>query len=98
MATGRISINLPQASASKVEKPENKTIDLAADGTLYFDGSALSKDDLQQRLATLPASTSFLLRADRALVFQQFIDVADMLKRHNFTKVAIQTRTMPSPR
>jgi hypothetical protein len=34
------------------------------------------------------------IRADRNLAFQGFVDVADVLKRLNFTKVAVQTQTV----
>jgi len=39
-----------------------------------------------------PPETSFLIRADRTIQFQQFIDVADMPKQLNFTRVATQTQ------
>ncbi len=93
IATGRIPIALPQASHSQVEKQKDKTIALAASGELYFDNEPVSKDDLETRLRELPPETSFLIRADRTIAFQNFIDVADMLKRMSFTKVSVQTQT-----
>lgn len=95
IATGRIPIALPQAAANaQVEKHQDKTIDLAADGGIYLDNQPVSKQELEDRARSLPPQTSFLVRADRALQFQQFIDVADILKRLNFTKVAVQTKTV----
>lgn len=94
IATGRIPVALPQATQTQIEKQKNKTIELSADGAIYYDGKATSKDDLQGQLAGLPPETSFLVRADRAIPFQIFIDVADVLKKLNFTKVAIQTKTV----
>lgn len=94
IATGRIPIALPEASRSQVEKHQDKTIELTAAGDIYFDGQSLSKSEFEGRLATLPADTSFLIRADRDLVFQKFIDIADLLKRLNFTKVAVQTHNV----
>jgi biopolymer transport protein ExbD len=94
IATGRIPITLPQASRMQVEKHQDKMIELAANGDIYFDGEPLSKDAFESRLGTLPPDTSFLIRADRDLAFQGFIDVADVLKRLNFTKVAVQTRSI----
>ncbi|WP_020176368.1 ExbD/TolR family protein [Methyloferula stellata] len=91
--TGRIPIALPQASHMQVEKHQDKTIELAASGDIYFDGAAVSKEEFETRLATLPPDTSFLIRADRNLTFQGFIDVADILKRLNFNKVAVQTKS-----
>jgi biopolymer transport protein ExbD len=94
IATGRIPVSLPQASRSQVVKHQDKTIELTADGKIYFEDAAVSMDELENRTKTLPAETSFLIRADRTIAFQQFIDVADLLKRQNFSKVAIQTRVV----
>lgn len=92
IATGRIPVSLPQSTQAKVERQKDKTIELTADGTIYFDGQTSTKEELAARLVGLPPETSFLIRADRAIAFQSFIDVADILKRSNFTKVAVQTR------
>jgi biopolymer transport protein ExbD len=94
VATGRIPITLPDASHTKVEKQQDKKIELAADGTIYLDGEVVSKEEFEARTKGLPPQTSFLIRADRAVAFQKFIDVADVLKRLNFTKVAVQTRSI----
>ncbi|KAB2861188.1 MAG: biopolymer transporter ExbD, partial [Bauldia sp.] len=77
----------------RVEKQQDKTIELTANGDIFLDGKAASKDDLEIRLRALPADASFLIRADRAVALQSFIDVADVLKRLNFTKVAVQTKS-----
>ncbi len=93
IATGRIPVALPQASHSQVEKQQDKVIELAAGGEIYFDGQQISKEDLEEHLRPLPPATSFLVRADRTVQFQKFVDVADVLKRLNFTKVAVQTQS-----
>ncbi|MDE2329298.1 MAG: biopolymer transporter ExbD [Bradyrhizobium sp.] len=93
IATGRIPVSLPQASRSQVEKHQDKTIELTVNGDIHLDGTLVSKDDLESQLRALPADSSFLIRADRNLAFQGFIDVVDVLKRLNFTKVAVQTQT-----
>ena len=94
IATGRIPVALPQTSHAQSEKKQDKMIELAAGGVIYFDGVEVSKDGLADRAKSLPADTSFLIRADRAIAFQQFIDVADVLRHLNFTKVAVQTRNV----
>ena len=94
IATGRVPVSLPQASRSQVEKHQDKTIELTADGSIHFDDAVVSLDELGERTAALSADTSFLIRADRTIAFQQFIDVADLLRRRNFSKLAIQTRVV----
>ncbi|WP_036288071.1 biopolymer transporter ExbD [Methylosinus sp. PW1] len=92
VATGRIPVSLPQATQAKAEKQKDRTIELAADGRIYFDGQATTKEELPGRLTGLPPETGFLIRADRAVALQSFIDVADILKKSNFTKIAVQTK------
>lgn len=94
IATGRIPVSLPQASRSQVEKHQDKMIELTADGRIHFDDDFVSLDELSGRTGALPPDTSFLIRADRTIAFQQFIDIADLLRRQNFTKVAVQTRVV----
>jgi biopolymer transport protein ExbD len=94
IATGRIPLALPQASQTKVEKHKDITIENSATGALAFDNVLVAKDELESRIKELPADTSFLVRADRATPFQNFVDVADLLKRFNFSKVAIQTQSV----
>jgi biopolymer transport protein ExbD len=94
IVTGRISVSLPQASPTHVEPRQNKTIELPVDGAIYLDGAPMSADELESRVKALPPDTSFLIRADRNLAFQKFIDVAEVLKRLNFNRVAVQTRSI----
>ena len=94
IVTDRIPVSLPQASPTKVEKRQDKTIELPADGVIYLDGTPVSVGDLESRVRTLPPDTSFLIRANRNLAFQKFIDVADVLKRLNFNRIAVQTRSI----
>jgi biopolymer transport protein ExbD len=94
IATGRIPLALPQASQSQVEKHKDVTIEISATGALAFDSTPLAKDELESRIKALPPDTSFLVRADRTTPFQNFVDVADILKRLNFSKIAVQTQSM----
>lgn len=92
IATGRIPVALPQTAHAETGQQKNRTIELAVGGAIYFDGEQVNKDTLAEKAKDLPQETSFLIRADRAIQFQQFIDVTDVLKQLKFTKVAVQTQ------
>lgn len=92
VAVGRIPLSLPQASPMKVEQQKDTMIEITADGTLHLEGAALSLEELKGRLGALPKDTSILIRADKAVAFQSFVDVADVLKSLAFTKVGVQTK------
>ncbi|WP_400766468.1 ExbD/TolR family protein [Methylosinus sporium] len=84
ITTGRLPVSLLQATQAKVEKQKDKTIEIAADGSVYLDGRATTKDEPAGRLEGLPPETAFLVRADRAVALQSFIDVAGILKKSEF--------------
>jgi biopolymer transport protein ExbD len=92
IATGRIPVSLPQTTHAETGQQKNKTIDLTLGGAIYFDGEPVTKDTLAEKAGGLPPETSFLIRADRAIQFQQFVDVTDVLKHLKFSRVAVQTR------
>lgn len=92
IAVGRIPVTLPQAAPMKVEQQKDALIEITADGTLHLEGVALSVEELKARLGVLPKDTSILIRADKAVAFQSFVDVADVLKTLAFTKVGVQTK------
>ncbi len=91
IASGRIPVNLPQASASKSDTAQTQTIVIDAAGAIHFAGETLGADGLKTRLAAMGRQTAFLLRADRTVQLQRFIDVADVLKQLGFARVAVQT-------
>jgi biopolymer transport protein ExbD len=92
IATGRIPIALPQTAHAETNKQKDKTIELTVGGAIYFDGEQVTKDSLAEKARDLAPETSFLIRADRAIQFQQFVDVTDVLKQLKFTRVAVQTQ------
>jgi biopolymer transport protein ExbD len=94
IVSGKIPLNLPQASASTPERSEQRTIGIDAGGTLYFDSRPLSAGALEAALLELDRNTPFLLRADQSITLQRFVDVVDLLKRLGFTQVAVQTEAV----
>ncbi len=92
IATGRIPVHLPQASKNVADADKVVTLELTARGDIYFEGKPLTPDELRAMLSPLKHDTSFLVRADRDISLQHFIDVADILKQMGFSRVAVQTK------
>jgi biopolymer transport protein ExbD len=94
ITTGRIPVSLPQASRSHVEKHQDK--DHRTDRQRRH--SSRRRPGVEGRswepIASAARGHLVPIRADRNLAFQGFVDVADVLKRLNFTKVAAQTQTV----
>jgi biopolymer transport protein ExbD len=98
IATGRLPIKLPEASAaaSDERRDEVEIIELTADGSIYHEAGLVTIAELSGRLALLDRKTQFLLRADREVRLQSFVDLADLLKKLSFSQVAVQTDTIRS--
>ena len=91
IASGKIPVNLPQASSSAQDLDKHKTIEITADGQLYLEGKDCTPDSLRDAIGAFPRETPFVLRADKEVKLQRFIDVADLLKQQGFSRVAVQT-------
>ncbi|MGE5517935.1 MAG: ExbD/TolR family protein [Bacteroidota bacterium] len=93
IATGRIPVNLPQASTSEKNADRPQVIEMTTTGGLYLNGAQTTMEALRGGIAALDRQTPFIIRADRDIPLQRFVDVADLLKQLNFAKVAIQTKS-----
>ena len=93
IAAGRIPVNLPRASKTVSEADKSALIELTVSGDTYFNGKAVSQESLRTLLAPMGRDTRFVIRADRDIHLQRFIDIADLLKQLNFAKVAVQTKS-----
>ena len=91
IASGSIPVHLPQASAGQPDSRPAEKIEIDAAGVVYLGGRAVSVDALKAQWASLNKDTPVLLRADKAVRLQAFIDVMDTLKQLGFTNVAVQT-------
>ena len=56
-----------------------------------MDGRPTSLDNLATMLQKDSRDVPVLIRADREVTLQGFVDVIDLLKRMNFKKVSLQT-------
>lgn len=91
MASGMINVSLPKASAEHKEILKNQIISIDRDGTVYFNASPVTLDGLKEKMLLLDKTTPIVLRADRDIRLQDFVDVLDIINNLGFRRVAIQT-------
>ena len=91
IATGAIGVRLPQATASPSPLQKNIGIDLDREGRVFLEGSQVSLAQLTERLQPHSRQTAILIRADRQLQLQGFVDVMDRVKGLGFDRVSLQT-------
>ena len=91
IATGGIAVQLPKASQNSEETLKVRTIEIDRKGTIYFTGAPVTISALRETLKALDGNSPFLIRADRDLQLQVFVDVLDTVKNSGFQKVSLQT-------
>ncbi len=91
IATGVISVSLPKASHTRAEVLERQTISIDQNGSIYFNSAKVALEELAVRIRDLDRDTPLLIRADREIRLQAFVDVLDLLNKGGFKRVAIQT-------
>jgi biopolymer transport protein ExbD len=91
ITSGMINVSLPKASAGQKEILKNQIISINKDGTVFFNASQLTLDELRGKVTLLDRETPVVIRADRDIRLQVFVDVLDIINNLGFRKVAIQT-------
>lgn len=92
-----IPVNLPKQDANSASaRPDIdfQLITIKADGQIYWGKQPVDLVELNSLLASLSKTQdppAISLRADRNLIYQKVIDVIDAIKRHNLTKLHLDT-------
>lgn len=91
IATGMIPVELPRASRSPVEILRTQTIEIDRQGATFLNDRQVSHRQLQEALKTVERDRPLLIRADRALPLEGFVEVLDIVKKLGFRTVSLQT-------
>lgn len=94
IAVGAIPVELPRAANGKAETLKTTTIEIDRQGNLYLNAEAQSLSGLEQALARFDTAQPVLIRADRDIALQVFVEVMDIVKGLGFRKVSLQTEKL----
>ncbi|MEC5404531.1 biopolymer transporter ExbD [Paraburkholderia sp. MPAMCS5] len=96
-----VKIDLPHASSQPAnDKPAHVDVAVQADGSLLWDGRALSADALRARLAEAARTTpqpELHLRADRKVPYERVADVMSAAQAGGLTKIGFITDPRAKP-
>ena len=95
IATGMIPIDLPKVVKSQGEMLRTQTIEIDRKGSVFLNAKAVSLDGLKQGLQGKNRNVPILIRADRQIALQGFVDVLDLVKTLEFKRVSLQTEERP---
>ncbi len=93
IAVGSIPLQLPQASRNREDLLRLQTIEIDRKGTIYYNAAPVCRQALYNALMDMDRSTPILIRADRNIALQTFVDVLDVVKTGGFTRVSLQTES-----
>jgi len=95
IATGMIPLDLPKVVKSQGEMPKTQTVEIDRQGVLFFNARRVSLDALKGSLENRNRDLPILIRADRQIALQGFVDVLDLVKKLGFKRVSLQTEERP---
>ncbi|MGD9948500.1 MAG: ExbD/TolR family protein [Desulfobulbus sp.] len=96
IATGGIQVELPKAStANQPAQLHPKTVVIDHEGRIWLDGAMLSLEELSEALDEADRETPLLVRADKSLALQSFVDVFAAIKQLGFNQLSLQTEQSP---
>lgn len=93
IAVGAIPVELPKAQNSSPETLRITTIEINSLGEIYVNAEPSSYEKLKNRLEKIQRSEPILIRADKSIALQIFVDVMDVVKGMGFRKVSLQTES-----
>jgi biopolymer transport protein ExbD len=91
VASGLIPVELPKVMGKYENFLRTRTIEIDKAGTIYYQGTNVDLPGLKSELGDTPKDTPFLIRADRNLPLQNFVEVLDAVKTMGFKQVSLQT-------
>jgi biopolymer transport protein ExbD len=93
IASGGIPVELPKASKN-IEETVSKaqTVSIEKNGGIYLNSTPVSLENLKEAMKLIARDTPILIKADKDISVQAFVDVLDIVKNLSFKKVSLQTR------
>ncbi len=91
IARGSIPVRLPRAAAERAELLRTVTIEIDREGGLFLNARQVWLPELKAKMASLSRETPVLIRADREIALQMFVDVMEAVRNNGFNKVSLQT-------
>jgi len=91
IAQGTIPLDLPRVTNSQSETLKTLSIEIDRTGGIFMNASPLSLLDLKGYIRQYNRETPVLIRADRELRLQVFVDVIDIVKDTGFRNISLQT-------
>lgn len=91
IASGMIPLDLPTATKNQSNVLKTQVIEIDKIGQIFTNGKPSTLLDMQSTLNPMSRQMPILIRADRTIDLQWFVDVLDAIKVMRFERVNLQT-------
>ena len=88
---GMIRVELPRVSGEQEAVARTRSVEMDQAGRLYYDGLAVGLEEFKGRLSNVSRDVPFLIRADKRVPLQYFVEVLGTVKGMGFKRVSVQT-------
>ena len=96
IATGGIKVELPKTSTSEqTSSLHPRTVVISKEGSIWLDSEEVTLAMLTMAMEDTTRETPILVRADKNLALQTFVDVFGVIKQLGFTSLSLQTEQSP---
>ncbi len=93
IAQGKIEIDVPEAASSEpLKAEESREIAIDEQNRFYYDEVIVDHQELGNKLKVLTKETPIILRVDKKVTFEHFIQVIDLLKSSQLERLSIITK------
>ncbi|MSN95811.1 biopolymer transporter ExbD [Campylobacter sp. FMV-PI01] len=89
---GKIDMTLPKSGESSDDFPKQRVeISLYDDGSIKFDDMVVDLETLKLNLQDLNKETPLIFKGDEKAHFKSFVEIVQLLKKHNLSNFLIMT-------
>ena len=93
ISKGIIPISLPNASNADNLKPDKEIIlVIQENGEILYENKVEILEDVERIILLSSKETPIHINTDKNTKFESFVQVLDMLKKHNYSNVSIVTK------
>lgn len=93
VAGGVIPVDLPQSTAREAGELRSQLIEIDREGKIFFNSNPVTIQILKATINGIEKTATILIRADKDIPLEDFVEILDLVKGNGFKKVQLQTET-----
>ena len=93
VASGVIPLELPRTSQNESGEVRSQIIEIDRQGKIFFNSNPVTIQALKESIHKIDRAASILIRADKNIALEVFVEILDLVKSSGFGKIQLQTET-----